>query len=304
MGKFSTENVNFCSYSNSIKPATNFITKTLKNVDDCDKFQVEEVLKDSNRKIIDYAAKRLQLIHKFGLNEEFYKSRPCAMYSYLLDNIYYNQIRRAKIPYELRSNCNPNLSIITSNGTKDITVLQKFGWYFRVPTDRKSTPVIDRISLNVYPEADLIQKLDKFISKSDGQIEYKVPARMEEWNERHDPITVFFRKPINKSDEKELVEIVTPHVRHTTKEVMLGRKISDGIYKILEPTEKDVVEIIKTAQDLELDPKLIECLKSPDAQLGAQLYTYNNSGKVVVRTSPAIVESVKRLINDIIKLNK
>jgi hypothetical protein len=296
LNKFSTKNITFCGGQDLIKPIQKLISNPINKNGE---YKITSFsLKNFHK--TNFEEKRLKLIHKFGLNENDYKSKPCELYSYLLDNIYYNQIRQAQIPYKLRPGCNPNINSITSNETNEIKVINKSGWNFRVSQNRKTTPVIDRISLNVYPETELIQKLDKFIAKSNGLIEYKVPVRIEEWNERHDPITIFFRKAIDKTDKNAIFEIASPYIRPTNKEVLLGIKIADGIYQVLEPTEKEILALIKRAKKLKLDPKLIECLKNPNPQLGAQLFTYNNNGELIVKTSPAIVESVKRLIDDLL----
>jgi hypothetical protein len=256
--------------------------------------------KPSNDKIIDA---RRQIASKYGYNADNYSNdfSPKLLYSNIL-NKYYKAIRHPKIPYATRSTCNPNIENITKANASGVKALWENGWYYRIPVKRSRAPIVDRISLNVYPEDELIQKLDKFIANSGGTAEYKTSECYSRWNKRHDPITIYFHRNINKADEDEIVKLVSKHVRPSEEGSMLGRKISDGIYQVLEPKEKDVLALIDKAEKLGLDPKLIECLKAPGTFIGAGLYDTNSKGEIIVRTSPGLMEAAQRLVDDLAKL--
>ena len=153
--------------------------------------------------------------------------------------------------------------------------------------------------MNVYPENELITKLDDFIARSNGMVEYKTSIGLNKWNNRHDPITIYFHRPINKTDEAEIIKLAKAHIRSDNN--MLGRKISDGIYQVFEPTEKDVLALINRAEKMKADPELIEWLKSTE-YLSANLYQINSKGQKIVRTSPGLLEAAKRLLDDMEKL--
>ena len=202
------------------------------------------------------------LIKKYNLDEEFYSTRPMTMYRDIVMDIFYPQIRKTTKPYTTRSSCYSKIGDITSKTTKDVNVTVQNGWHYRIPKKQDKAPIVDRISLNVYPEADLIKKLDEIVAKSKGEIEYKTPTGLKGWNDRHDPITIYFRRPVNKADETAIVNIAQPHIRPTKEEVLIGRKITDSIYEVPEPTEKDVLELIERAKKLGNDD-LVKVIEDP-----------------------------------------
>lgn len=253
-----------------------------------------------NNAPINFEELRAKIIDKFGMDKEFFKPRPKTMYSNVLYNQYYKTVRHPKTPYATRSSCSRNIAATTSQSSKDVQVIMENGWHFRVPRNRSNAPIVDRISLNVYPEDALIAKLDKLVAQSNGTIEYKTSTSIKNWNKRHDPITIYFHRPVNKVDEAKITKLAQGHIRSDNG--MLGKKVSDGIYQVFEPTEKDVLALIHRAELMGADPELIECLKSSDQLTGANLYKYSMSQKKdIVRTSPGLVEAVKRFLDDLEK---
>lgn len=239
---------------------------------------------------------RGKLIKKYKMNESFYAERPYCTYRDLMYDNFYNKIRKAATPYSTRTGCIKNIGNVTGSSNHSITSLPEGGWHYRLPNRQANAPIVDRISLNVYPEADLIRKLDNFVANSKGMVEYKTPMGFSEWNKRHDPITIYFRHPVNKADEAEIIKLASAHIRPTKDEVLIGRKIANGIYQVPEPTEKDVQALIERAEKLG-DPDLINVMKDP-SNFGLKLFS--ESGKV--HTSPGVVESVKRLLDEMEKL--
>ncbi|MBD5402222.1 hypothetical protein HDR58_05425, partial [bacterium] len=196
---------------------------------------------------------------------------------------------------------------ITSKGGNGIHVNDDDGicWFYRIATKNlkpgKELPkTVDRISLNVYPEEGLIKALDEFITHTNVNVEYKVPQAFKDWITRHDPITMYFREEIPQSAKDEIIKIVTPYVRTPKEEVMIGTKLANGIYQIPNPSEQDVLNLIKRAERLG-DDKLVECLKSSDNPLtSAGLYSYSKSQKKdVVKASAGQFRAVEMLIEDL-----
>jgi hypothetical protein len=247
---------------------------------------------------------RKAIASRYGYNADDYSESfyPKVLYSNILNDSY-KTIRLTKVPYATRLTCNPNIEKVTEANVSGVKAVWENGWYYRVPVKRSPEPIVDRISLNVYPEDELIQKLDKFVANSGGTVEYKTSECFSSWNERHDPITIYFRRIVNKADEDAIVKIASKHVRHSEEGTMIGRKLADGIYQVKEPDEKDVLALIDKAKKLGLDPKLIECLKSSSVLSGARIYKINSKGQVVVKTSPGAMEAAKRLIYDLAKLS-
>lgn len=231
---------------------------------------------------------------------KIYKENPRLFYSAIREELYDSIRHCPEGTFSLHSGCEQNIHEVTKRSTKEIFVSPQNGWHYRF--SRKHTdfrePVIDRISLNVYPEAELIKKLDKFISKSGINVEYKTSVNINKWQNRYDPITMYFREPITKEIEDEIVKLVSPHVRHIDKEVMIGKKLSDGIYRVKEPTAEDVEELINRAKSMDFDDELVKYLESPTYPYESSVfYKLDDDDNKIVHTSPGIVESVKQLLD-------
>ena len=142
-----------------------------------------------------------------------------------------------------------------------------------------------------------------FIKRTRVNVEYKLPIETLDWFKRHDPVTMYFREEIPQDVKDEIIKIVFPYIRKTKSEVMIGKKLAEGIYQVAEPTEKDVLRLIQRAEKLG-DDKLIKCLKATGGfdNNSAHLYHLNSKGEVVVRTTPGIIKSVEMLLDDLEKI--
>lgn len=261
----------------------------------------------STDKMREYIAK------KYGTGID-YSSRPCGNYA---DAIYRNYLGIRTCPkdyYSMNKSYNVNrLFDVSSKGRKDICVDDNdgMGWFYRQATKNLQTgqaqpKVVERISLNVYPDENLIKALDDFIIRTNVNVEYKVPQVFNDWLTRHDPITMYFREDIPKSVKDEVIRIVTPYIRKSPKgEVMLGTKLAEGVYQIPNPTEQDVLNLIKRAKKLG-DDKLVECLESTAHVVngGAGLYSYSHHSKPVVKASAGQFKAAEMLIEDLERFQK
>ncbi len=85
----------------------------------------------------------------------------------------------------------------------------------------------DRVSLNVKPDSDLITELDIFMktgeytnangktSKIDDVTKffYKTSVNIESWNNRQDPVTIYFRSDVNKETYNAICDITSRYAR-------------------------------------------------------------------------------------------
>ena len=186
------------------------------------------------------------------MNSNYFKLRICNPDYYVMNKSYNPQV----------------IEDITSKATKDIVVREKAGWNYRCATKnlkpgQKSPKTVDRISLNVYPDENLIKELDDFIARCRVNVEYKTPELFGDWTIRHDPITMYFRENIPQDVKDELIKIVTPYVRipKAKGDIMIGTKLAKGIYQVKEPTGQDILNLIKRAEKLG-DKELNEYLRT------------------------------------------
>ena len=248
---------------------------------------------------------RAFVANKYNFNGD-YNTSPVRNYaSAIYDN--YLGIRTCPADYyTMKKPCDPNrIFEVSKSGGSNIIVDDNdgMGWFYRFATKnlkvgQERPKVIDRISLNVHPDENLIRELDDFIARTGVNVEYKVPQAFNDWLTRHDPITMYFRESIPQNVKEELIKIVTPYVRTPKSEVMIGTKLANGIYQIPDPTEQDVLRLIKRAEKLG-DEKLIECLKACENPLtSAGLYHYSH-GKPIVKTSAGQFRAAEMLIEDL-----
>jgi len=244
---------------------------------------------------------RIKIIEQFYPGKtDFYGDRPHMLY-HDIQSDFYSSIRGCKIPYAKSANSADDIARITARETSEISVLSQNGWHYRQPKTHISAPTIGRVSLNVYPEPDLIAKLDDLVARSGGAINYKTPDVASAWHKRHDPITIYFKRKLDKQTADEIIKIATPHIRKADDSVMLGRKLADGIFSLHEPNERDVQKLVKRANDLGFDDKFIGFLESTD-WLGASLYDVHSNGQKYVHTSPGLVAALNKMLDEFEKI--
>lgn len=158
----------------------------------------------------------------------------------------YQNIRSAKYPINARYN--QNIDRITGTTTNNIIVNNQNCWNYRISkagTFKDKT--IDRISLNVYPEEQLITSLDKYFATGKIKGYYKTPDRLQDWGLRHDPITIYLQEPINQNIIDDIVKISKPHIR-STENVLIGKTVSPGVAIDKSPSTQDLVNLIQEAR--------------------------------------------------------
>lgn len=255
---------------------------------------VVEIKKDNKTAVyMQNKKKAFGLIANKGIDSNLASAFP-EKYLYLpLRDKYYETIRYCRSnPYQMRETCSDNISNVVSKSQNGIFVINEKGWCYRVPEKLSNTNISnsERLSLSVYPEVELINKLDNFILKTGINAEYKVPNSNSEWLSRHENMIIYFDDTLTPEYRKELVNLIAPHTRKTDDSVMIGTKLDEGIYLVKEPTSSDVLALLKRAEALDFDDgALIRFLKSPSANL------FNRYGQVW--SSPAVVKSTELMLD-------
>lgn len=114
-----------------------------------------------------------------------------------------------------------------------------------------------RFILNVNPSEDLFRKLDDFADKYGCQ--YKFPHLLS-WNQRIDPVVIYTSDDRIAEQQKELIQIASPNIRHERMTNGLdGTKVADGIFMA---KERDKADILALAQKAEQNlPQLAQKLR-------------------------------------------
>ena len=274
-----------------------------RNVQECANI-VTNFAKETNSKLIFKAVKtpenlRLNMLRNLGDTTLLSKvNNPKQFYTGIRD-YFYEQIRAGKkLIYSCREGYNPKefQEFLLRNSDGFYGKVQG-AWMFRYQTNMdRNVKIADRLSLNVYQDSELTSKLDKYLSQNCSNTFYKCPgAGKIGWNSRHDTVTIYFPKPVSTKEKQEISQLVKPHIRQSADEIMLGNKVTEGVYQIEEPTLDTIKPLLVKAKMLKLEPEFYEWLGHPDFQGGAGLFAMNN-GERVVHTSPGAVEALRQTL--------
>lgn len=206
-------------------------------------------------------------------------------------NTHYDNIRVTNRYSMKETLTTSNIEDITAKNTSKIDVSPENGWHYRKPKNRKANgwgtgdKSIDRISLNVKADENLIKELDDLIYSGEMKVIYKTPAMNEDWIYRHDPITMYFYKDKATPQNIEAIKKVASKYIRTTDDVLIGQKIAPGIALDKSPTTADMKKLIKEASDI-------------DEDLGQTVDRYfkHRTDKTRYKSSSGQVEAVKRTI--------
>lgn len=227
------------------------------------------------------------------------KDNPNQFYTYIRDKFYENIRAGKKIIYQSRNGYNAKEfhNTLFKNENGFYGKIQE-SWVYRYPNNmNNNVSTVERLSLNVYQDKDLIQKLDKYLSQNCQNVFYKCPgAGNIGWNTRHDTITMYFPEKITPKIKQDIAQLAKSHIRHSNSEKMLGEKIADGVYSVLEPTKETIKPLLVKAKLMDLEPEFYQWLGHPDFYNGAGLFVMKN-GQRVVHTSPGAVEALKQMLN-------
>ena len=146
-------------------------------------------------------------------------------YNIMEDN--YSNLRNADYSYE--SSVRNNISDVDLMDTKNVDIRSNGYWFFRNPKGKTfvdSNNVVDRISLNVVADKNMLKELDElcasgtYINSKGERVQinqqnctYKTPPSLEGWTERHDPITMYFDQEVSQEFQDALAEITAKYQR-------------------------------------------------------------------------------------------
>ncbi|MGN0930052.1 MAG: hypothetical protein ACI4N3_05415 [Alphaproteobacteria bacterium] len=141
---------------------------------------------------------------------------------------------------------NKNVSLFKNSNSQPNGSIN--GWFYRIYKNSASGwDIVERLSLNVYMDQNLIKKLDEIVEKDKGEhiTEYKVPSDIFLWAMRHDPVTIYFSK-LTPSLLQEIVDKVKPYLRPEYSSIIIEDKnpyninLPKGIYYNKEPQPEQV----------------------------------------------------------------
>ena len=227
------------------------------------------------------------------------KDSPAQFYTCMRDKIY-GRIRGdgKKLIYQPRANYNSKEfhETLTRSENGFCGVISG-AWFYRQPKNfNPNLSIVERLSLNVHQDKALIQKLDKYLSQNCPNARYKCPgAGSHSWNSRHESIVIYFYDKITPKVKQDIAKLAEPHVRYSDKAVMIGDKISDGVYSLLEPTKETLQPLMAKAKLMNLEKEFYDWLCDPDFYNGGGLCIIQN-GHRVVKTSPATVEATRQML--------
>jgi hypothetical protein len=150
-------------------------------------------------------------------NSNFYD--PSYMYKQIVDGIY-KSIRKPNekegehyndVPHDM------DIDKVTAKPTNLVQVKDENGWHYRMPYSFSKHPRANfripknveegRISIAALANDQLIQTLDEYVAKK-RLAYYKTPTSSDQWTERHDPITMYFKEPVTPEIKAELAQIM------------------------------------------------------------------------------------------------
>lgn len=238
----------------------------------------------------EFAIKETQIYYKGKKSITLYdKNRsPQCIYENAIQTKYLN-FREASYPIDSRYK--PDIKTIVESSGQNIKVKNQGGWYYRIPKQRTNGKSIDRISLNVYPDEELIKKLDTYFGTGRAKGYYKTPETIKDWASRHDPITIYLEEPINQSIIDDIVEISKHHIR-SDKNVLVGNIVSAGVATDKSPTEEVLRELIAKAR--QHDETLAHLLETSTKSGFAR---NSLEGDYTLHTSAGQVAAVKALLD-------
>ncbi len=196
--------------------------------------------------------------------------------AFLLIDSVYNALRSVRVAVDNGKDAPGIRSVLTkpsahmtidSESQKDIFGggIRGEGFVWRFPRDVNTDHTSSRISLRVYAEEELIEKLDAFCGKHG--VKYKTSESTYGWVNRPDPVTLYFSQEPSAETKQELIDLVSAHVRPTKemalsarsrerlkpyeiKSHFLGTELAPGINLEKEPSHEDCVRAIENAKRL------------------------------------------------------
>ena len=93
-----------------------------------------------------------------------------------------------------------------------------------------------------------------------------------------------------------MIKIVTPYIRRTKDEVLIGTKLADSIYQVREPQLEDMQKLYARAVRLK-DPELMNYIAANES-----FWAWENGTPPYIRTSAAKYVAAEIYINELEKI--
>lgn len=222
-----------------------------------------------------------QTILALGKSPNFYQ--PQMMYKIILENLYKSlRVPNRKegehyddVPHE------NDIDTVTSVSNQLVRVNKEGGWFYRIPYSFSKHPRASfrigmdekegRLSFAALANKKLISVLDDYVANR-RLAYYKTPDSEDMWQERHDPITMYFKEPITDEIKSELAQIFSNkdfnRALHKNNP-LTGNQFAVGLAQEVSPSLSLIQGALGQLQRI-----------NPDAAKAAQEYLTNREGKV------------------------
>ena len=186
-------------------------------------------------------------------------------YNIMEDN--YSNLRNAEYSYE--SSVRSNISNADLHNQTNVNINFEGGYCYRSQKGKPTvSSAVDRISLNVVADKNLLKELDELCSSgtyvnSKGErvqvqlqnCTYKTPQLLRDWSTRHDPITMYFDKKVSPEFQDAIAEITSKYQRPSSNGKSLMNSLEGKPWIAHEPYVKpsDAEALYKEAKRLNPD---------------------------------------------------
>ena len=146
-----------------------------------------------------------------------------------------------------------------ANGLKVLEPNREVGdvWIYKLSPEYSSKEDVHRFILNVDPNQELFESLDKFALKYNCQ--YKCAKFNNTTYSRADSIVIYTADDRIEEQKNILSSIVKPYVRANGDNILDGEKITEGLFYATEKSRADVQKLMDEAQ--QIYPRLGEMLQ-------------------------------------------
>lgn len=183
---------------------------------------------------------------------------PHNMFGIMFD-IVYNELRT---PKDLKSSTvkypkDSDIESYTRADNKLVYVRDENNWHYRIPHDynvrKKQFPDgDDRVSFAGLPVRGLVDALDQFVQHRVAY--YKTPNQLAGWEDRHDPVTIYFKEPVTKDVKAELSALLSKFNRDKyIPAKMDGDVFDNGLAHQKSPSVGDIQKIVAAASAVHPD---------------------------------------------------
>ncbi len=122
------------------------------------------------------------------------------------------------------------------------------GWVYKTSPNYNPKKDLHRFILNVDPNSNLFEKLDKFALEYNCQ--YKCAESQREAYSRPDTIVIYTSDERIEEQKKILSSLIKPYVRTNGNSLLDGEKLEDGLHYATEKSRADIQNLIEEAKGI------------------------------------------------------